>query len=293
MPTFEYFRKKLEHTGDLLSVVKTMKTLSAVSIRQYEKAVESLEDYNKTVVSGLHILFYRNPRISAQISRQNTGKVGVILYGSELGMCGQFNDEIASFMTENLHKQDISGEQTIVLTLGTRIAGLLEANNHAVERIFSLPGSVKAITGSVRELLVQIEDLRTKQNLELIFLFYNKKTSGASYTPHMIQLWPLNLDWLKELSQKEWESHCLPFYRTDERKLLSGLIKQYLFVSLYRAFAESLASENASRLAAMQAAEKNIQEQMNELQTQYNHLRQSAITAELLDIVSGFEALSE
>jgi F-type H+-transporting ATPase subunit gamma len=74
--------------------------------------------------------------------------------------------------------------------------------------------------------------------------------------------------------------------------LISALLGQYLFVALYQALAESLASENAARLAAMQAAENNIEERLKDLRLQYNQLRQSTITEELLDIVAGFEALT-
>ena len=77
----------------------------------------------------------------------------------------------------------------------------------------------------------------------------------------------------------------------DWDRLFSALIGHYLFVSLFRAFAESLASENASRLASMQAAEKSIRDQLSELTMKYHQQRQMSITEELLDIVSGFEAL--
>lgn len=80
---------------------------------------------------------------------------------------------------------------------------------------------------------------------------------------------------------------------TDRRRAMSRLVQHYLFVSLFRACAESLASENASRIAAMQAAEKNIEERLDELHGVFNQLRQDAITEELIDIVAGFEALSE
>ena len=72
-----------------------------------------------------------------------------------------------------------------------------------------------------------------------------------------------------------------------------ALLREYLFVSLYRAFAESLASENASRLASMQAAEKNIEERLQELHGQFHRQRQMTITEEILDIVAGFEAMKE
>ena len=78
----------------------------------------------------------------------------------------------------------------------------------------------------------------------------------------------------------------------DKYKLTSALFRQYFFVILYRACAESLKSESTSRLAAMQMAEKNITERLNELNTQFNQQRQTTITEELLDIVAGFEALN-
>jgi F-type H+-transporting ATPase subunit gamma len=75
--------------------------------------------------------------------------------------------------------------------------------------------------------------------------------------------------------------------------LFSVFVRQYLFASLYQATVDSLTSENASRFASMQAAEKNIQERLAELHARYRSSRQNSITAELLDIVSGFEALKK
>lgn len=74
---------------------------------------------------------------------------------------------------------------------------------------------------------------------------------------------------------------------------LSALIHEYLFVSLFRACTESLASENASRLAAMQRADKNIDELLNELKNKYHRMRQSSIDSELFDVISGAEAMRE
>jgi F-type H+-transporting ATPase subunit gamma len=78
----------------------------------------------------------------------------------------------------------------------------------------------------------------------------------------------------------------------DPDALFSALVREYLFASLFRAMVDSLAAENASRLAAMQGAERNISDQLDALQSRYHQQRQMTITEELLDIVSGFEALS-
>ena len=109
----------------------------------------------------------------------------------------------------------------------------------------------------------------------------------------MVQLLPVNHDWLREIAKKKWDSKSLPIFRMDGDQIFSSLIREYLFVSLYRAFAESLASENASRLASMQNAEKNIEEQLQDLHVQFHRTRQMTITEELLDIVAGFEAMQE
>jgi F-type H+-transporting ATPase subunit gamma len=160
---------------------------------------------------------------------------------------------------------------------------------------FSGPSSVTGITATVQVILLAIEQWQSSHPpIDRIVLFYNQYLSGTSCRPQKLRLLPLDLDWLSRLGQQPWlsESGALPFFTLDWERLFSALIRQYLFVSLYRAFAESLASENASRLTSMQTAEKNIEERLGELNTQYRHLRQSSITAEILDIVAGFEALT-
>ena len=117
--------------------------------------------------------------------------------------------------------------------------------------------------------------------------------STSSFQPRVLQLLLIDPRRLRRWREGPWDSRSLPAFATDRRRLLSRLIRQYLSVSLFRACAESLASENASRIAAMQAAEKNIEQRLDELRGSFNHLRQTAITEELLDVVTGFEALSK
>jgi F-type H+-transporting ATPase subunit gamma len=109
----------------------------------------------------------------------------------------------------------------------------------------------------------------------------------------MVHLLPIDDQWLERHRYRTWDSTSLPMFTMDPDQLLSRLIQEYLFITIFRAFVESLASENAARLAAMQGAQKNIEELMEDLESQYNQLRQMSITEELLDIVSGFEALDQ
>jgi F-type H+-transporting ATPase subunit gamma len=128
-------------------------------------------------------------------------------------------------------------------------------------------------------------------HIQHIFLFYNHYLSGAIFKPHTLRLLPVDRTWLEGLKKRKWESKTLPLFTMEWDALFAALIREYLFVSIYRAFTESLASENASRLAAMQNAEKNIQEHLEEVFADYHRQRQMTITEELLDIVSGYEAM--
>lgn len=293
MQTTESLKRRMKSAGDLLSVVKTMKALAAVSIRQYQKAVYSLRDYNMTVEMGLQIVL--KERMGAMLERKTAAmkRMGVIVFGSDQGLCGQLNEQISVFMLDYARNAGIKKENRKVLSVGARVADYVEDAGQTVDELLPTPSSTAGITPLVQEIIMIIDEWHFRQNVDHFFLFYNKYESGAIYHPHQVQLLPVNREWLKEIAKKKWESKSLPIFRMDGDQIFSSLIREYLFVSLYRAFAESLASENASRLASMQNAEKNIEEQLQDLHVQFHRTRQMTITEELLDIVAGFEAMQE
>ena len=292
MQTTESLKRRIKSAGDLLSVVKTMKALAAVSIRQYQKAVESLDDYNRTVEMGLQIVLKEHMGATTQRKGETIKRLGVIVFGSDQGLCGQLNEQISVFTLDHFKETGVKKENRKVLAVGARVADYVEDAGQPVDELMATPSSTAGITPLVQEIIMVIEEWHFRQNVDHFMLFYNDYISGANYRPYKVQLLPVNREWLKEIAHKKWDSKSLPIFRMDADKIFSSLIREYLFVSLYRAFAESLASENASRLASMQNAEKNIEEQMQDLHVQFHRTRQMTITEELLDIVAGFEALS-
>jgi F-type H+-transporting ATPase subunit gamma len=292
MQTTESLKRRIKSAGDLLSVVKTMKALAAVSIRQYQKAVESLEDYNRTVEMGLQIVLKERMGAMMESKKASVKRMGAIIFGSDQGLCGQLNEQISVFALDHIKETGVKKENRKALAVGARVADYVEDAGQSIDELLATPSSTGGITPLVQEIIMIIEEWHFRQNVDHFMLFYNKYVSGATYHPHQVQLLPVNRDWLKEIAHKKWDSKTLPIYRMDGDKIFSSLIREYLFVSIYRAFAESLASENASRLASMQNAEKNIEEQMQDLHVQFHRTRQMTITEELLDIVAGFEALS-
>jgi F-type H+-transporting ATPase subunit gamma len=162
-----------------------------------------------------------------------------------------------------------------------------------VAGLYSVPNSVSAITPLVGQILVTSEAHRSHGQAAELHLFYNRPTSGAGYGPVHQRLLPLDEQWRRKLAGQPWPTKTRPEVMGGGTAALRALIREYLFVSLFRACAESLASENASRLAAMQRADKNIDELLEHQRGNFQRVRQSGIDEELFDVVAGFEALSD
>jgi F-type H+-transporting ATPase subunit gamma len=293
METLESLRGRIQSTQDLQAVVKTMKSIAAVSIRQYERAAQSLEQYNHVIEQGLHIALRNRPEGVTVAKERSEERLGAVVFGSDQGMCGQFNDRIATYAVDRMNGMQVRHRDRSLLSIGVRVTARLEDARQPIERTFMVPNSDLGITAEVQEVLLHIEGWRSQQNIDRIVLFFNSQVSGAAYEPRMTHLLPLDLGWLRELEQVPWPSKVLPIFRMEWDEIFAALIREHIFASLYRAFAQSLASENAARLAAMQIAERNIDEKLEEFNARYQQQRQNAITSELLDIVSGFEALSK
>lgn len=291
MKTLQSLKKQIDSTEDFYSVVKTMKTLAAVSIRQYEDALESIKNYNKTLDLCFQVLLQKNKNLINVFKTESFEKSGLIVIGSEQGMSGRFNEEIAEFTRLKVNELGINKKKVIIAALGKRVGTILNSLNMKPGGKISLPGSVKNFPGTVQVLVQTIENWR--KSVDRIFLFYNMKLSGSDFKPTYRLLFPLDINHLNKLQEEKWSSRCIPQININQFKFLSALIREYFFVMIFRGLSESLAAENASRLAAMQAAEKNIEDRMEELNSEYNHLRQNSITAELLDIVSGTQALND
>ena len=291
MQTIESLKRKIKSTNDLLGVVKTMKALAAVSIRQYQRAVESLTDYTLTVEMGLQIVLKDQIEPPAHARAATPSRMGAIIFGSDQGLCGQLNALIAAHALEEMDQLGIPKENRTVLTIGERVRDYIEDAGVPVIEGLNTPGSTAGITPAVQELIMIMEEWHFHRQIQHIYLYYNQYISGATYKPFTLKLLPVDREWLKNLKTKKWESHTIPLYTMTFDDLFRSLIREYLFVFTFRAFAESLASENASRLAAMQNAEKNIEERLEEIYLQFHRQRQMTITEELLDIVAGYEVL--
>jgi len=283
--------RKIGGAGDLQSVVRTMKVMAASSIGQYEQSVRALADYYRTVELGLGACLRKNgpaPLIAERKRQTDTAAIGAVVFGSDQGLVGQFNDVVADYAVKTLAALPAKPE---VWAVGERVHARLADAGLPLVGLFTVPNSVKAITPLVGQILMDSEMRHSQGEVTELYLFYNRSISGAVYTPVSQRLLPLDKNWQGKLAQLPWPTGNLPEIMGGGIATMRALIREYLFVSLFRACAESLASENASRLAAMQRADKNIDELLEYLNGTFHRLRQSRIDEELFDVISGFEAL--
>jgi F-type H+-transporting ATPase subunit gamma len=283
-------QRKIRSAGDLQSVVRTMKALAASNIGQYEKSVRALSDYHRAVEMGLSICFRgASNALMTERGGRTGGVVGAVVFGSDQGLVGRFNDVITDYAASALAK--LPGKPQ-VWAVGERAHARLEDAGLKPAGLYAVPNSIKAITPLVGRILMESEARDSHGAVTELYIFHNRPTSGAGYEPAGERLLPLDENWRRELARLLWPTGNLPEVMGSGATTLRGLIREYLFVSLFRACAESLASENASRLAAMQRADKNIDELLETFKGAFHRLRQSGIDEELFDVISGFEALS-
>jgi F-type H+-transporting ATPase subunit gamma len=281
-------QRQITIAGDLESVVRTMKAMAASGISQYENAVRALDDYDKTVQLGL-LACFRQCHLEAPESSPHPSDdaVGAIVFGSDQGLVGQFNDLLVDFAVDTL--KPLPGKKR-VWAVGERVQARLADSELGVTASFPLPNAIASISTLVGQVLLEVENWRARGEIGAVYLLHNRPLSGALYQPVSQRLLPLDEAWRQATASRKWPTNNLPEVMHGGDVTLFSFVSEYLFVSLFRACAESLASENACRLAAMQRAEKNIGELLETLNSDYHRLRQSAMDEELFDVVSGFTA---
>ena len=302
MDTLEQLRRQIGTADDLSGIVGTMRALAAVSIRQYEAAVRSLADYARTVELGLHVVLADLPDAAQPTppAGHAARPLGAIVFGSDHGLCGRFNEDVAVHAQARLDEL-AEGAPVRLLAVGARAGALLAHLGRKPDEVFFVPGSAARIAPLVRQLLMRIDHWQHEGQhqgpheggVERVYLFHARPSGAERHRQVGQRLLPVQLPHLRSLAAQRWPGPSLPTFRTDRKALFAALIRQHFFVSVFRACAESLAAENASRLSAMQAAQKNLAERQGELLSTFRRLRQDAITNELLDVVAGYEALQQ
>jgi F-type H+-transporting ATPase subunit gamma len=295
MATLEELTRHIETAGELQTVVRTMKTISSVAIRRYELAEQAMSRYLETVEMGLQVVLRAldGAEIEPSAPGRGRGRAGVMLVGSEIGLCGAFNESLVAFALDSLATAGAAAEDRLVLTIGARADASWRAAAEPPAGHEQAPATLEALSRTVGAVLTRLDHWQENEGVDRLVLFHQRPGEMGAVTPVEARLLPLDPAWLAGLRAQRWPSRRRPVPVGAPEALFRRLVRQLLFARVFTAIIQSQTAEHAERLEAMQTADHSIAEKIDDLHIVHRRIRQEAITSELLDIVSGYGAVMD
>ena len=282
---FERLKHRIDTMGSIRGIVSTMKTMSAINALPYEQAAQAIEAYHDTVLTGLHAFVRSHGPLP--VDTTPASKAVVITFGSDHGLCGNYNEIIA----EEALRVTQATPETRVICVGAQMEDALHGQGITPEETLLPPATADGLGRLSGRLITLLDTLHIAVASVAVTLVHMQRGQHGLQHPIATRLLPLDHKMTADLARKPWTSRSLPQFRMPPDQLLASLIRSYLFARLYHSAAEAMVTENAARLARMQQAEQSIDDQLDALTTEMRSVRQSEITTELLDVIIGFEAL--
>jgi F-type H+-transporting ATPase subunit gamma len=290
METLETIARRIETTQDLQSLVRSMKTLSAIGVRHLEQAEAALRHFRRTIDMGLQVVLGKHSLRHAPRKAAGGAQV-LVVFGSDRGLCAGFNETIAELASRHVAREALAREQFHVMAVGTLAATRLEALGLAPDAVVQTAGSVKGLAEICERILIRLDELQLSRGVQSVATMFNRRDAEGDVAPSAHVLLPIALDRLRSLERAPWPSRRLPAFAVAPEALFSWLVRQHLLADLYHAALSSMAAENSARLMAMQRAERNMNGKLEAMQAEFRRLRQDAITTELMDIAGSYEVL--
>jgi F-type H+-transporting ATPase subunit gamma len=290
MATMGEIRERLENLGVIEHLVRSMRAMSAIRWRRARNSLEAIQRYAERVREQLSLaVTYPTPlvRSSTELWRGSADRLGLIVVGSDHGLCGPFNAVLFRTADTFIDRWRQEGKSVEVIALGEyarRYFCKMPEKCHLLWTTrFPLTHVVSFI--ETRDIWSKVETLYQQENLDELHLIYNYFISFGSYRQRIVRLLP------PELTPLEMPEEEAPILGSDATDLQRFLLFEHLALQLYLGLVESMVSEQGARLQAMDAAKTNIDERTAELKRAYHIARQEGITQEMLEIASGSGSL--
>lgn len=283
--TLEQLARQSKTLTSISSIVRTMKTLSAINAVPYEQAASSIEAYQHTLEKGFAAFAYNTQGRYFREQRLVQVKRLLIVFGSDHGLCGNYNEQLAEQVMRFYQAKQPSAIS--VLCVGGKMQQSLEDHLIPIDALLMPPASVDGLNRLASELVQRIEIFSRGMALTdlAVHLAFTQRGEHGAREPLISTLLPVPNHLFKPV--QHWPSNSLPSFSLPEASLLASLVRNYLYVRLYRASAEAMATENAARLALMQQAEQSVAERLDGVKKEMAQARQEEITTELMDIIIG------
>lgn len=296
MASLKDLKSRIGSVKNTQKITRAMKMVAAAKLRRAKESAESARPYAEAMERVLQSVA-TNTDADATLPTllSGTGKRQtylLIVATADRGLCGGFNTSIVKSAKHYVAELEAEGKKALVLCLGKKGIEQLQMqhNELIVERLQGLYKTEPAYEHA-REVAQTVERLIDTYDVDVCQLVYSKFQSAISQTVTWQQLMPMDVG-DDPLGHVLGPTSAQYEFEPSEEKILADLVPRNLTVQLYRAMLENVASEQGARMTAMDNATRNAGEMITDLTLQYNRSRQAAITKELIEIISGAEALS-
>ena len=296
MPSLKDLKNRIESVKSTKKITKAMQMVAAAKLRKAQEAAEQARPYAERMTAVLsNIAASAKDADDAPELLVGTGQRErhmLVVCTAERGLCGGFNSSIVKRATEHLRELRKEGKEVTILCVGKKGRAQLkrEYSDLMVEPIIF--DNVKRISYDEAETVAdRVLDAFAEGEVDVVSLFYARFETVISQIPTKLQLIPAEIPEAEEGEAGGTDSTYE--YEPNEAQLLAELLPKNVKTQIFRALLENAASEQGARMSAMDNATRNAEDMVERLDKQYNRARQAAITNELIEIISGAEALED
>ena len=290
MAALKDIKRKISAVGKTKQITKAMNMVAASKFKAAQLRMDNFRPY---AIKFMDVLSSLALRVDADthplLAVREPKKIRVICMTSDRGLCGGFNNNLVK-ATERFMKEKASeGKAVDLITVGRKSRDYFKRKHQVLSQWADVFGKfdITLAVNIANDTIPPFVD----QEYDELYLIYNQFFSLSSQRPTVIRLFPLPS--IGKQEDVDPEKRIDYIYEPSDEALLEKLLPMYVHILIFRALIETVAGENGARMVAMDNATKNCDEMIQSLSLKYNKARQSAITAELMDIVGGTEALAK
>ncbi len=290
MASLRDIQRKIQAVDKTKQITRAMNMVAASKLKNAQLRMENFRPYADKFMEVLNSVALRvNPNAHPLLAVREAKRVRVIMMTSDRGLCGAFNTNVIRAIEGFVRERTKEGKETSLVAIGRKGRDYFRRKANIVD---ARPDVFKqfdiTVAADIGEALISsfIND-----EYDELYLAFNEFKSVAIQRPRIIRLFPIASPGTGE--ELEPEGRVDYTYEPSEEALIDDLLPSYLRIAVFRAMLETAAGENGARMVSMENATSNCEELVGDLRLKYNKARQQAITAELMDIVGGTEALAK
>ncbi|MGA2296821.1 MAG: ATP synthase F1 subunit gamma [FCB group bacterium] len=295
MPTLRDIRRRITGVANTSKITQAMKMVSASKLRRAQEAIQSARPYVLKLSDMLGNLVesvgeeYTHPLVQKHTSVNN---IAVICIASDRGLCGSFNANLIRYTTNQIENEILKENPSAKITVfpvGKKACSFYKKYKYPVSKEY--PGIfAKLKFEEAKSIVSEVSSRYIEQDFDQVYIFFNAFKNVITQVPSQIMLLPIEKT---EQATDHKKINIDYIFEPDEKAILDVLLPKHLDIQLWRTLLESNAAEQAARMMAMDNATTNARELITHLELVFNKARQAAITKEMLEIVSGAEALKK